>query len=201
MVKTCPNCKTSNMDNAEFCQNCGQKLGTTTSGTSTQSQTGGISGWWNQRGTGAKAAIGIAGICCIGLILIVAFAGMFSSDKTTTTTPVTNTPTSTTPTTNTSNSNSGANYIEVSYPTGSWDGSITVRSSSNNEQEFNFDGSGTKKFDLTPYKDEDIWINAQKEDGSSGKLSVVIVKNGVKKFDKSTTEGYGIVSGWLFSYE
>lgn len=96
LVKYCPNCKTSNPNSAEFCQNCGQELGTISSGAATQSQNNeGIGGWWNKQGTGAKAAIGIGGICCIGLILIVAFAGMFSSDQTTTTDTNTETNTST----------------------------------------------------------------------------------------------------------
>ncbi|MBI5680662.1 MAG: hypothetical protein HZC47_07215 [Methanobacterium sp.] len=91
------------------------------------------------------------------------------------------------------------NYIELSYSGGSWDGSITIQSGSN-EEEVNFDGSGTKRFDLTPYKGKDVYINAQKQDGSSEKLSAVIVRNGETKLSQSTTGGYGIVNGWVFSW-
>lgn len=102
MAKICPNCKTSNPNSAEFCQSCGQELGTTSSGTTSQSQsTGGVGGWWNKQSTGGKAAIGIVGLCCVGLILIIAISGMFSSDKTTSTTNTTtstNTTTTQTPT-------------------------------------------------------------------------------------------------------
>lgn len=164
--------------------------------------------WWKRQSTGAKAAIGIAGICCLGLILIVGLSAMFSPDATTSTTSQSSAaPQSTTTTTNSSSSQStntdssaDQNYIEVSYPGGSWDGSITIQSG-NNEEEINFDGSGTKRFDLTSYKDKDVYVNAQKDDGSSGKLSAVIVRDGETKLSQSTTEGYGIVSGWVFSWE
>lgn len=44
------------------------------------------SSWWSKQSSGAKLAIGIVGICCLGLILIVGFGAMASPDKTTTTT-------------------------------------------------------------------------------------------------------------------
>lgn len=90
MSKICPNCKSTNPNKADFCQNCGADFKNVLPTT----QSSGTSEWWNKQGTGTKAAIGIAGICCIGLILIVAFAGMFSSDKTTSTSTDTNTSTS-----------------------------------------------------------------------------------------------------------
>lgn len=166
--------------------------------------------WWSKQSTGAKAAIGIVGICCLGLILVLGLSAMASPDKTATTpSQSTATPQSAPQSTSTSSSSSSPstttasaadqNYIEVSYPGGSWDGSITIQSGSN-EDEVNFDGSGTKKFDLTPYKGKDVYVMAQKEDGSSGKLSAVIVRDGKTKLTKSTTEGYGIVNGWVFSW-
>lgn len=97
-------------------------------------------------------------------------------------------------------SSSHESYIEVSYPDGSWDGSITLQSGSS-EEEINFDGSGTERFDLSNYTDRDVYVMAQKNDESSGKLSAKIVKNGEVKLSQSTTEGYGIVSGWVFSWE
>lgn len=191
MTKICPKCNTKNADSSGFCQNCGEEL---PKAASKPSKTGGIGEWWNKRGSGAKVGIIIAGLCCIGLIAIVALAGMASPDKTTSTT------TTAQPTTNTQSTANAESYIEVSYSEGSWDGSITIESG-NDEQEINFDGSGTKKFDLAPYAGKDVYVNAQKNDDSSGKLSAVVVKNGQTKMSKSTTEGYGIVSGWVFSYE
>ena len=40
---------------------------------------------WNKQSKNKKIGIGIAGVCCIGLILIIVFAGVFSPNKTTTT--------------------------------------------------------------------------------------------------------------------
>lgn len=46
------------------------------------SDKGGIKGTWDKQSSGAKAAIIIVGLCCIGVLLIIAMAGMFSPDKT-----------------------------------------------------------------------------------------------------------------------
>ncbi len=169
----------------------------------------GTKGWWKKQGTGAKAAIGIIGVCCLGILLVIGLSAMMSPDKTTTTTqssdvqPTTTTQpvaSNTSSTTSQPTASASQDYVEVSYSGGSWDGSITVQSG-NNEEEINFDGSGTKRFDLTPYKGKDVYINAQKNNGGSGKLSAVIVRDGETKLSQSTTEGYGIVSGWVFSWE
>lgn len=191
MAKICPNCKTSNADNAEFCQNCGQELGITSSGKTNRSQnTGGVGGWWNKQGTGAKAAIGIVGICCIGLILIVAFAGMFSSDQTTTTTPTTNTTVST-PTTTTSDSNSSTTasgiQVRVNY-SGSWTGNYGDESGSQSVE-----GSGTKTFTISGSPSV-VSAVFQKYDGGSGTLTVEILENGVVVESRSTSAEYGVVS-------
>ena len=50
-----------------------------------------MKGWWNKQGTGGKAAVGLVGLCCIGLILMVVVGGMMSPDKNTTQSAVTNT--------------------------------------------------------------------------------------------------------------
>jgi hypothetical protein len=157
-------------------------------------------GWWSKQSGGAKIAIGIAGVCCLGILILVVSAGLFAPDASTDSL-------STADSTNTSSSSSsstpaasGESYVEVSYDGGSWDGSITIQNG-NNEEEINFDGSGTKKFDISKYADSDIYVNAQKNNDGSGKLSAKIVKNGETKLSQSTTEGYGIVNGWVFSYE
>jgi hypothetical protein len=103
MTKTCPNCKIENPDNAGFCQDCGTDLKGSTNAVKADKTSGdGVTGFWNKQGTGGKAAIGI-GVCCLGLILILAIAGIMSPDKTSntnssTTTPAQTTPAQTTPT-------------------------------------------------------------------------------------------------------
>ncbi|MBI5681269.1 MAG: hypothetical protein HZC47_10275 [Methanobacterium sp.] len=52
--------------------------------------------WWSKQSSGVKAAIGIVGICCLGLILIVGFGAMASPDKTTSTANQSTTQTTTT---------------------------------------------------------------------------------------------------------
>ncbi len=154
-------------------------------------------GWWDQQSSGAKIAVGIVCISCVGLIVIVGLTGMMVSDATTSSR-------SQKPD-NTKNSDvkrveSKKSYIEVSYDEGYWDGSITIKSGKN-EEELDFDGSGIRKFDLSNYKKSDVYVLAQKKDGSNGKLTAVIVKNGESKLTQSTNKGYGIVSGWVFSGE
>jgi len=100
MTKTCPNCKIENPDNAGFCQDCGTDLkGSTNAVKSNEPSGDGVKGFWNKQGKGGKAAIGI-GVCCLGLILIIAITGMFSSDKNTTngTSTTTSAPTNQAPT-------------------------------------------------------------------------------------------------------
>lgn len=95
MTKFCPNCKKGNLDSAEYCENCGEQFKSTPTASSVSNQ----SGWWGKQSSGAKAAMVIAGICCIGLILIIGIGGMLSPDKSTSnTTSTTSTSTSTTPT-------------------------------------------------------------------------------------------------------
>jgi len=101
MTKTCPNCKIENPDNAGFCQDCGTDLKGSTNAVKSNEPSGDrVKGFWNKQGKGGKAAIGI-GVCCLGLILIIAITGMFSSDKNITngTSTTTSAPTNQAPTT------------------------------------------------------------------------------------------------------
>lgn len=162
-------------------------------------------GWWAKQSSGAKIAIGVVCLCCVGLIAIVGLAGMMAPDATTSSSDTSSSTDSSQGPASTGDSDvkttdAKESYIEVSYAEGYWDGSITVQSGSN-EEELNFDGSGTKKFDLSKYKDSDVYVMAQKQDGGSGKLSAKIVRDGETKLTQSTTEGYGIVNGWVFSWE
>jgi hypothetical protein len=72
MTKICPNCDTKNIDRAGFCQNCGFKLKNLNKGhTPPEKQ-----GWWDKQSNGKKAGIGLAGVCCIGVLIII-IAGSF----------------------------------------------------------------------------------------------------------------------------
>jgi len=95
MTKVCPKCKTENMDNAGFCQNCGTELSSLKGSVNpNNTSTNGISGFWNNQNKGGKIAIGI-GVCCVGLLILFAIGSMATPDKNTATTQ--NTTTATTP--------------------------------------------------------------------------------------------------------
>jgi hypothetical protein len=99
MTKICPECKTENMDSAEFCQNCGAELPKFTYNVpqkdveATEKAKSG--GWWSRQSTGVKLGIAIGGICCIGIIVIIVLFGMYLPDLSTTSNTTTNTATST----------------------------------------------------------------------------------------------------------
>lgn len=50
----------------------------------------GKTGWWGKQSSGSKAVMGIAGMCCLGLILLVVAGGLFSPDSNTPTSSSTN---------------------------------------------------------------------------------------------------------------
>jgi len=81
VTKICPKCRAENPDTASFCQNCGEdlkKIMNTTKPAKTGNETN-----INKQSNGSKAAIGL-GICCIGIIVIIALVGMVSPDTSTT---------------------------------------------------------------------------------------------------------------------
>ena len=82
----CPNCGKQNKITAKFCEGCGTALSDVTATSApeeSKSTSGGPMGWWNKQSTKGKAVIGIVGICCLGLILIVGIGGLMSPDQTT----------------------------------------------------------------------------------------------------------------------
>lgn len=105
----CPKCGKQNKLTAQFCESCGTELkGTPNTSESKKSKdtSGGLMGWWNKQSTKGKGVIGIVGICCLGLILIVGIGGLLSPDNSNNTTQSssvqsnsTSTPTTTTETT------------------------------------------------------------------------------------------------------
>jgi hypothetical protein len=100
LIKICPNCGKKNVDSAAFCENCGEKLGAKEIVKNTKSQ----GNWWSRQSNGTKAIIGILGICCIGLIVLIVFAGYFAPNMSNTLTTPLNNNSSTSNTTTTSNS-------------------------------------------------------------------------------------------------
>ena len=100
MTKICPECKTENMDSAEFCQNCGAELPKFTYNVPPKDEMAAekpkSGGWWGKQSSGVKIGIAIGGICCIGIIVIIVLFGMYLPDLSTyNTTTSTDTSTST----------------------------------------------------------------------------------------------------------
>lgn len=84
LAKICPKCKKENRDSAKFCESCGTDVSNVVDAHKSNGNTsGGLMDHWNKRSTKGKAGIGIVGLCCLGLILIVVFGGLMSPDKTT----------------------------------------------------------------------------------------------------------------------
>ncbi|HOI41073.1 MAG TPA: PsbP-related protein [Methanobacterium sp.] len=85
MGKFCPECGKENVNSAEFCENCGEQLpkSATVSAASDIPSTKPKGGWWSQQSTGVKAGIALGGLCCLGLIVVVFFFGLFIPDLST----------------------------------------------------------------------------------------------------------------------
>lgn len=94
MAKYCPKCGKENIDSAGFCEDCGEELPEYASSPSSEPRkpsTKPNGGWWGQQSSGVKAAIAIAGLCCIGLVVVVLLFGVFLPDENTQNTQSTNT--------------------------------------------------------------------------------------------------------------
>lgn len=116
LAKICPNCGKQNKITAKFCEECGTTSSDVTSPPKAKEgskSSGGVIGFWNKRSTKGKAGIGIVGICCLGLILIVGIAGLMSPDKIAVSndTKMSNTIQNDTPTTNNSTATSNNNSV------------------------------------------------------------------------------------------
>lgn len=195
LTKVCPNCKNTNQDNAEFCQNCGTKLNMKNSAKSNVKSGGNLTNFWNDQGNGSKIAI-VASVCCVGLLILFAIGSMVSPDKNTATTP-TNTTTTTTPvpatstpssdSSSSSSTTSGDVQIQVIY-SGSWTGNYGDASGGQSVE-----GTGSKTYTISG--DPNV-VSAvfQKSSDSSGTLTVNIIKNGQVVETKSTSAAYGVVS-------
>lgn len=195
MTKVCSNCKSTNPDTAEFCQNCGTKLNMKNSAKSNAKSGGNLTNFWNDQGNGGKIAI-VVSVCCVGLIILFAIGSMVSPDKntattsnntTTTTTPVPATSTPSSDSSSSSSTTSGDVQIQVSY-SGSWTGNYGDASGSQSVE-----GTGSKTYTISG--DPNV-VSAvfQKSSDSSGTLTVNIIKNGQVVETKSTSASYGVVS-------
>jgi hypothetical protein len=81
MTKICPNCKTENIDSAKFCKNCGNEMEETEKPTQTKKSPKNSSIGGNKQKNTSKT-LGIIGVCCLGILVIVVVSGMLSPDKT-----------------------------------------------------------------------------------------------------------------------
>ncbi len=169
MTKICPNCKTGNSDDATFCQNCGKDVSQTSRATQrTVTPNSGATAWWGKQSKRNKTAIGIGGVCCIGLIIIIAIFGMFSPNQTSSTTaPATNV--SNTPTTTQQSSNS--NQQPVSF---SGTGEQTT-------QQFHWNG-GAARFNLTYSGDGNFIVDVL---DSSGNIASPGIANAIGSYTGS----------------
>ena len=179
MTKVCSNCKAENADDATFCQNCGENINSTSQRTQkVQTPRSGSAGWWNKQSKRNKTVIGIAGVC-VGVILIIAIVGIFFPNNTTNTAN-TNPTTPSTPTVT-------GTQVQVSYD-GPWSGAIDQDGSSQT-----VDGNGTETFNMTGNPSV-VSVDFQKQDGSSGTLTVNILQNGNVVKTESTSAQYGVAS-------
>lgn len=117
MTKICSNCGQENEDGSQFCRNCGSELKFKKNVYKVSEHEPEEKNWFKRQSNGVKALIGIAGLCCIGLILLVVIGGMMAPDATTDTT---STSTSSSPSTSSSASSSLQTFngkgISFQYP-------------------------------------------------------------------------------------
>jgi hypothetical protein len=169
MTKTCSNCKTDNPDNSSFCQKCGQTLEDVNNPSKTNPEKGNtIGGFWNKQSKNGKIALGV-GICCLGLLVLLAIGGLMtpdnntspstsdnSSSTTNTSTPASTTDTSTPATsTSTPTKTTISALMGTSIPVGtnvkvsgtvlqSGDGFLIIEDDNYNDLYVNLDSSNTK---------------------------------------------------------
>ena len=81
MTRICPDCKTENIDSAEFCKNCGNEIeGTEIPVQIKKSPKKSVIEGNKKKNT--RKTLGIIGFCCLGILVIVFVSGMLSPDKT-----------------------------------------------------------------------------------------------------------------------
>ena len=135
---------------------------------------------WKEWST-AKKALSIIGVCCIGLIIIGVLFGGAMMDKNTSSPAKDN---------NNANNNDAAQKgvkVKINYD-GEWSGALGSGGSTKS-----ISGSGEDTIDIDS-STHVVSANAQKKDGSSGKLSIQIVKDGKVVEESDTDAEYGVAS-------
>jgi len=136
-------------------------------------------------------AIGIVGICCIGIIIL-AMGGMFSPDNSNNQITDSSNQNSSESVKTGDNSNQNTNTVkgyQVRITTsGSWSGSIGSIDQST------YDGAGDKTIDVKDVSGGILVAVIQKQGGDSSELKVEILKDGKVIKEGSTTAAYGVVT-------
>ncbi len=176
MTKNCSNCKTDNPDNSSFCQSCGEPLAEANTPIKSSAKNGnGLGGFWNKQSKNGKIALGV-GVCCLGLIIIIAIGGMMAPDSNSNTSTsnnnasTANTPTSTDTSTPASTSSTptkttitalmgssiplGTNVVVSGTVLQSGDGFLIIEDSNYNDVYVELDSSNTK----TGYENQAVTI-------------------------------------------
>jgi hypothetical protein len=188
----CPYCGAENPEDKKLCQSCKRVLKPSktppprykTTQSVTGSSDGGIFDWFNKQSNGRKAAMGLAGICCIALILVVAGSALFPDKNTATTNttpPTTNTNTQTQPTTN-------SDVIVQVVTAGNWTGALDYSNSEKSVQ-----GTGNDQFDLGPNPGI-VSVNFQKGTNDTNPLTVNLIQGGNTVKTQTTTASQGIAA-------
>lgn len=85
MARLCPNCKKYNDSDAKFCEFCGSNIAGVKSDSTVDNRLGILDDfleWFNQQSNVVKAGLGIGGICCIGIVLLLVFGGISPEQNT-----------------------------------------------------------------------------------------------------------------------
>jgi hypothetical protein len=121
---------------------------------------------WDKQSTNKKIGIGILGVCCIGIILVVVFAGLFSPNKTS------------------SGGTSFQNqYVSFQYPTGYDVKEITNSDASSNTLDIGIYQNGNLVGEVSYYQNQPVdWTNMQK-------TSTQITTSGKNALESSDASG------------
>jgi hypothetical protein len=187
-TKTCPLCGAQNPEDATICKSCKRLFrgAAPYEGDKKNSVDGAIETWNNQ--TNIVKALSIIGVCCIGLLLIVGIAGMFTPDKNTTGS-VQSSPTQTTTTPSNQNpSDQNDNVVVTISATSSWQGNIGDKTGSRS-----IEGSGSQTFNLGASPGY-VSVAVSKGFNSTGTLTVQILRGNKVVETQSTSAEAGMVT-------
>ena len=81
MIKLCTECGTKNLENADYCSECGSKLNKINIASSSAGMIAEIQNWWKKR-TGNEKALTAIGACCLGIIIIIMAVALTAPETT-----------------------------------------------------------------------------------------------------------------------